>query len=429
MRHTPTTIAIALLLVGASAQAAVLNFACPVNPTPGTKVTLGPIVTNTSWSVQSNPTGTPATVVAYQHPAWIAPVDGGQWLSIQEQSTPTNVNFVFTAGDTINVNPSVVDVASITATTKVAADNYLDYFVVTPASGSAVNLPSSGSFGAISTHIYPDSATPPLPAPGFQAGSNQIGFSIRNAEASQGGGGTPMGLFASVTLTATCLPTPPGPVDDTYPMAPGQTSLSDNVGSNDTLPGTPEWSLLTPPPASTGNLVFNPDGSFTFTPAPGFSGPVDFSYRLCSGPNATAPCAPAKVLITVPPALVSPSPVNDSFNVTPGQALNGSVVGNDQNVPATPEWSLVTPPPAADGTLVFKPDGTFTFTPAIGFTGPTTFTYQLCSGPNQTAPCAPATVTLSLAGSVAPVPGLGAWALLGLTAMLAGLGVRRHRAA
>ena len=79
---------------------------------------------------------------------------------------------------------------------------------------------------------------------------------------------------------------------------------------------------------------------------------------------------------------------------------------------------------------MFNPDGSFTFTPAAGFTGPTSFTYQLCSGSSQTAPCAPATVTLSaapVAGSVAPVPGLGTWAMLGLTALLAGLGVRRKR--
>ena len=427
LRHTP--IAIALLLLGGTAQAAVLSFACPANPPPGTTVTLGPIVTNGNWSVTSS-VGSPASVQAYQHPAWVGPVDGAVWLSIQENATPGS--FTFTSNDTVNVDAAVVDVASITALTKVSADNYLDNFVVTPSTGAPVMLPSGGFFLQMDQHSYPSGANP---APGLQAGSNQLGFVVRNAEATQSiptGRGSPMGFFASVTLTATCLQTPPGPVDDTYPMTLGQTSLSDNVGSNDTLPGTPEWSLLTSPPANTGILVFNTDGSFTFTPAPGFSGPVDFSYQLCSGPGATAPCAPANVHITVPPAPVAPAPVNDSFNVTPGQPLSATVAGNEQNVPATPEWSLLAPPPAADGTLVFNPDGSFTFTPAAGFTGPTSFTYQLCSGSSQTAPCAPATVTLSaapVAGSVAPVPGLGTWAMLGLTALLAGLGVRRKRTA
>ena len=428
LRHTPTAIAIALLLVSGTAQAAVLSFACPANPPAGTTVTLGPIVTNGNWSVTSS-VGSPATVEVYKFPGWVASVDGADWLSIRENATPGS--FTFTSNDTVNVDAAVVDVASITALTKVSADNFLDNFVVTPSTGAPVMLPSGGFFLQVDQHSYPSATNP---APGLQAGSNQLGFVVRNNETTQSlpGRGTPMGFFASVTLTATCLQTPPGPVDDTYPMTPGQTSLSDNVGSNDTLPGTPEWSLLTPPPASSGNLVFNPDGSFTFTPAPGFSGPVDFSYQLCSGPGATAPCAPANVHITVPPAPVAPAPVNDSFNVTPGQPLSASVAGNEQNVPATPEWSLLAPPPAADGTLVFNPDGSFTFTPAAGFTGPTSFTYQLCSGPNQTAPCAPATVTLGtapVAGSVAPVPGLGTWAMLGLTALLAGLGVRRKRAA
>ena len=435
MRHlrlTPTALAMATLLAcfSGATQAAGLTFSCPANPPAGTTATLA-VSTSGAWTVDGDATwdalspGIAPTTRIFQHSMW-ASVAGrpGQWISINEQATPGS--FFFRSADSIDIDPSKVDVASISASVVMSADNYLPNFLVKP-DGQPQVLHGTGSatpsifFQRLSTQSFAGNL-------GFQSGSNHVGLEVRNHEPTQGGGASPIGVYGEITLTATCLPTPPGPVDDTYPMTPGQTSLSDNVGGNDTLPGTPEWSLLTPPPANTGNLVFNPDGSFTFTPAPGFSGPVDFSYQLCSGPNATAPCAPAKVHITVPPAPVAPAPVNDSFSVTPGQALSASVTGNDQNVPATPEWSLVTPPPAADGTLVFNPDGTFTFTPAIGFTGPTTFTYQLCSGPGQTAPCTPATVTLSPAGSVAPVPGLGGWALLGLTAMLAGLGVRRKRA-
>ena len=416
--HAAFALAISAML-GSNAHAALLTFSCPVNPPSGTSAEVL-IVTKAGWTADRD-----ALLDSYRHNAWFnpAPARPGLWVS-PPMGTNTSAPFTYTSGDQVNVDAAVVDPASVSVQANVAVDNVLtDFKLQGP---NTLVLPvGAANFAALTT--WP-SANPGLTA----GGAYNVAFTLHNgngqgSEPSQTTG-QPMGLYAEVKFTATCLQTPPVPVDDTYPMTPGQTSLSDNVGGNDTLPGTPEWSLLTPPPANTGNLVFNPDGSFTFTPAPGFSGPVDFSYQLCSGPNATAPCAPAKVHITVPPAPVAPAPVNDSFSVTPGQALSASVTGNDQNVPATPEWSLVTPPPAADGTLVFNPDGTFTFTPAIGFTGPTTFTYQLCSGPGQTAPCAPATVTLSPAGSVAPVPGLGGWALLGLTAMLAGLGVRRKRA-
>ena len=201
--HINTLLLLALGSLG-SAQAANLSFACPPNPAPGTQVTLGPIVTNGNWAVSASP-ATPSTTTLYKHPAWAAPKDGGDWISIAENATPLGTSFTFTSDDVVQVNPVVVDVNSIQATVKAAADNYLDNFLVIRPSG-VNSLAASAGFTPITTQTYT--------TPGLEAGDNRIGFVIRNSEGTQGiqaGGArsTPMGLFASVTLTATCLTTPP----------------------------------------------------------------------------------------------------------------------------------------------------------------------------------------------------------------------------
>ncbi|HEY2786570.1 MAG TPA: Ig-like domain-containing protein [Fimbriiglobus sp.] len=85
---------------------------------------------------------------------------------------------------------------------------------------------------------------------------------------------------------------------------------------------------------------------------------------------------------------------------------NVKAVGSTPNAGANLTAQLVTAPPAADGTLVLNPNGSFTFTPAVGFTGVTSFTYQANDGVNSSAPAtvmivAPAVGTLQINGGVA----------------------------
>jgi gliding motility-associated-like protein len=78
------------------------------------------------------------------------------------------------------------------------------------------------------------------------------------------------------------------------------TTATGNVLTNDknTAGASLTASLVTGPSASQGTLVFNTDGSYVFTPAQGFSGPVDIVYTACTG--ATPPvCATATLHILV----------------------------------------------------------------------------------------------------------------------------------
>ncbi len=60
-----------------------------------------------------------------------------------------------------------------------------------------------------------------------------------------------------------------------------------------------------------GNVVFNPDGTFTYTPDAGYTGPDNFTYEVCDGISG---CDDASVYITVGPRNDPPVAINDINN-------------------------------------------------------------------------------------------------------------------
>ncbi|MCA1683796.1 MAG: tandem-95 repeat protein, partial [Actinobacteria bacterium] len=78
-----------------------------------------------------------------------------------------------------------------------------------------------------------------------------------------------------------------------------------------------------------GSLIFRSDGSFTYTPDNGFSGPDTFTYVANDGISSSAP---ASVTITVAP---QPPPNDNLANAQPIFGPSGSVTGSD--VSATEE--------------------------------------------------------------------------------------------
>lgn len=96
--------------------------------------------------------------------------------------------------------------------------------------------------------------------------------------------------------TVTIVPTPDA-VDDNYSTL-ADTPVSGNVTDNDT-PSTGVTATITEEP-SNGSVVMNPDGSFTYTPNPGFVGTDQFSYEICSD-ECTELCDPAIVTIVIDP--------------------------------------------------------------------------------------------------------------------------------
>jgi gliding motility-associated-like protein len=77
--------------------------------------------------------------------------------------------------------------------------------------------------------------------------------------------------------------------------------LESTVAENDILSGDGGniWSIVTPP--ANGTIVFNTDGTYTYTPNESFAGTDSFTYELC---DANGDCDQAQVTITINDVIV-----------------------------------------------------------------------------------------------------------------------------
>ncbi len=82
--------------------------------------------------------------------------------------------------------------------------------------------------------------------------------------------------------------------DETIPV---NTVLNDDAGKNDNVPPGSTYTLVSGP--SNGDLILNPDGTYTYTPTPFYAGPDSFVYQVClPAPNEHV-CDQATVYIFV----------------------------------------------------------------------------------------------------------------------------------
>ena len=205
-----------------------------------------------------------------------------------------------------------------------------------------------------------------------------------------------------MVITVTAVNDVPVANPDSYPGTEDTllTVAAPGVLGNDTDPdvGTQLTAVLaTSVPAAAGTLTLNANGSFTFQPAANFAGVTSFTYNARD--NATPPgqsAAPATVTITVAAVNDAPVAVADSYETNENVALTvpaAGVLANDtdaENSALTAE--LVTSVAPASGTLSLSPSGSFSYSPAAGFSGTATFTYRAVDNGVPPAQSAPATV-------------------------------------
>lgn len=129
-----------------------------------------------------------------------------------------------------------------------------------------------------------------------------------------------------------------------------------------------------------GTLVFNPDGSFTYTPDENYHGPDAFTYQVSDGTESSDL---AVVEILVRPVNDMPVTQNDEFFTDEDQPLIVStaagLLANDSDVDGDSLQAMLDVGPE-HGTLVFNPNGSFTYTPNENYNGPDSFTYQVSDG-------------------------------------------------
>ena len=119
--------------------------------------------------------------------------------------------------------------------------------------------------------------------------------------------------------------------------------------------------------------------TLVYQPAANFNGTDSFTIRASDG-QATS--EPATVSITVQAVNDPPVAAGESFILQGGQTLTVAapgVLGNDTDVDgAALTAQLVTGP--AKGTLALNANGSLTYTPAAGYSGPDSFAYRASDG-------------------------------------------------
>lgn len=123
-----------------------------------------------------------------------------------------------------------------------------------------------------------------------------------------------------------------------------------------------------------GTLVFNADGTFTYTPAADFHGADSFTYRANDG---TANGNVATITLDVRPENDLPVSQNGLLTLAEDSIVNSSVHAGDIDGDGL-SYSLVGQP--QHGTIAFHDDGTFTYTPSANYNGPDSFTYKANDG-------------------------------------------------
>ncbi|MFC4261561.1 beta strand repeat-containing protein [Ferruginibacter yonginensis] len=140
-------------------------------------------------------------------------------------------------------------------------------------------------------------------------------------------------------------------------------------------------------------VVNTTTGDITYTPATGFVGVDTVRYTVCDN-QTPAQCASAFQIITVLPtnAANTTSAADDHISTPAGVAASGNVKTNDTDAEGDAQTvTAQTTTIAGKGTLVLNADGSYTFTPVAGFTGPVDFAYTTCDNGTPQA-CASATL-------------------------------------
>jgi len=164
--------------------------------------------------------------------------------------------------------------------------------------------------------------------------------------------------------------TAPVAVNDSYTVV-GGTTLSvpaPGVLANDTdANGDTLAAQLTHQGVANGLLTLNPNGSFTYTPFPGFVGADSFSYRAYDGSQSNQ----ANVAITVTPPVLPPNdpPAPTAAGIiTPLNTVGITrVIANDPNVGDWFTYAVTRAP--FFGTATVTPTGIVSYTPNAGYLG------------------------------------------------------------
>jgi VCBS repeat-containing protein len=260
----------------------------------------------------------------------------------------------------------------------------------TPDSGLSIAVVGNPSHGTVTlstdgkSFIY-------TPAVGFNNGTDAFTYKANDGQLDSN--------VATVTINVsghppTGKPTLHNATENTTVTVPAPGVLA---GASDPDGDSLTAVLVTNVPANKGVVTLNPDGSFVFTPVTGVTGSLTFTIKVQDSTGLLS----ATVNVAVVVNGHKPVAVNDSYNATRNTLLSvpassGVLVNDtDEDNDVITTATLVTGPSHA-ASFTLNANGSFSYTPATGYTGTDSFTYKAKDATLLTSANA-ATVTITVA--------------------------------
>jgi gliding motility-associated-like protein len=262
-------------------------------------------------------------------------------------------------------------------------------------SGTPAALVLQGTITDINAFIaanelkYTSTANPPA----------SVTLSVNIADNGNTGTGGTLQDTETITLVITPANEPPTGTGDTR-------TTEQDTPVNGVVTGTdPDGDALTftkgTDPAH-GTVVVNADGSYTYTPAAGYSGADNFTVVISDGKGGTATVS-VNITVTVKPDV--PVAVDDKTGTKANTPVTTDVLENDRAGNSTlDEGAVEIIIQPAHGTVKVNEDGTIVYTPDPGYTGEDAFTYRVANVTGQFSNAA--TVSITITSSVINVPNL-----------------------
>lgn len=208
------------------------------------------------------------------------------------------------------------------------------------------------------------------------AENNQAAFGLRDTTPGDNGYDFTQGIDGSYFDVTVPNQAPTAVDDNGYVVSHNgrlTVAATNGVLANDTDPENANLTAMVVQGPQHGTVTLNADGSFTYVPNTGYSGPDSFTYRTSDGALADD----AVVSLTVS-ANVAPVARADAYSMERGailtvDAANGVLANDNDPEGGTLTASLFGQP--RNGTVTMNPDGSFVYTPNPLFHGTDSFIY------------------------------------------------------
>ncbi|MCC7263933.1 MAG: tandem-95 repeat protein, partial [Candidatus Latescibacteria bacterium] len=205
-----------------------------------------------------------------------------------------------------------------------------------------------------------------VPNPNFY-GTDSFTYTV-----SDGQGGS---ASATVTVNVTAVNDAPVAVADAA-STPEDQAVSVGVLANDTDVDGPTLSVAVLSQAASGAVVRNADNSLTYTPAANFYGSDSFTYTVSDGQGGSDV---GTVTVVVGSVNDLPVAVADALVIAEDSAVAVAVLANDSDVDGDGLTVTAASQPG-HGAVLLAVDGGVTYTPALNYNGPDSFTYTVSDG-------------------------------------------------